>query len=37
MGAPELQKRGLFRSEYEASTVRGHLGLPVPKNRYLNS
>ena len=24
---PELQRRGLFRTEYEASTLRGHLGL----------
>lgn len=27
---PELQRRGLFRTDYEASTLRGHLGLPVP-------
>jgi alkanesulfonate monooxygenase len=27
---PELQRRGLFRTEYEASTLRGHLGLRVP-------
>lgn len=26
---PELQKRGLFRREYEGSTLRSHLGLPV--------
>jgi FMN-dependent oxidoreductase (nitrilotriacetate monooxygenase family) len=31
---PLLRKRGLFRSEYEAATLRGHLGLPVPANRY---
>jgi FMN-dependent oxidoreductase (nitrilotriacetate monooxygenase family) len=31
---PILQKRGLFRTEYEADTLRGHLGLPVPVNRY---
>jgi len=24
---PELQRRGLFRKEYEADTLRGHLGL----------
>jgi hypothetical protein len=24
--------RGLFRSEYEADTLRGNLGLPVPEN-----
>ncbi len=27
---PELQRRGLFRREYEATTLRGHLGLPIP-------
>lgn len=27
---PELQRRGLFRTEYDDSTLRGHLGLPVP-------
>lgn len=27
---PELQTRGYFRTEYEESTLRGHLGLPVP-------
>ena len=31
---PILQKRGLFRTEYEADTLRGHLGLPIPTNRY---
>jgi N-acetyl-S-(2-succino)cysteine monooxygenase len=31
---PELQRRGLFRTEYEATTLRGNLGLPVPKSRY---
>ena len=36
MVVPVLQQRGLFRTEYEASTLRGHLGLPVPQNRYLN-
>jgi FMN-dependent oxidoreductase (nitrilotriacetate monooxygenase family) len=30
---PVLQQRGLFRSEYEHSTLRGHLGLDVPENR----
>ncbi|RVT95967.1 LLM class flavin-dependent oxidoreductase [Rhodovarius crocodyli] len=28
---PILQKRGLFRQEYTASTLRGHLGLPRPE------
>ena len=27
---PELQRRGLFRTEYTATTLRGHLGLPQP-------
>jgi alkanesulfonate monooxygenase SsuD/methylene tetrahydromethanopterin reductase-like flavin-dependent oxidoreductase (luciferase family) len=31
---PELQRRGLFRTEYEATTLRGLLGLPRPANRY---
>ncbi|GGD65320.1 NtaA/DmoA family FMN-dependent monooxygenase [Microbacterium murale] len=31
---PILQKRGLFRTEYEAETLRGNLGLKVPENRY---
>lgn len=31
---PLLQVRGLFRSEYEHKTLRGHLGLPIPQNRY---
>ena len=31
---PILQDRGLFRRDYEHDTLRGHLGLPVPENRY---
>ena len=31
---PELQHRGLFRTEYEATTLRGNLGLPKPVNRH---
>ena len=31
---PELQKRGLFRTEYEGTTLREHLGLPRPASRY---
>ena len=27
---PELQRRGLFRREYEGTTLRDHLGLPRP-------
>ncbi|AFA71212.1 putative nitrilotriacetate monooxygenase component A [Gordonia polyisoprenivorans VH2] len=30
---PELQRRGLFRMDYESDTLRGHLGLPVPPIR----
>ncbi|WP_329176014.1 LLM class flavin-dependent oxidoreductase [Streptomyces sp. NBC_01477] len=31
---PELQRRGAFRREYGAATLRGLLGLPRPANRY---
>ena len=31
---PELQARGLFRREYEGATLREHLGLPRPGNRF---
>ncbi|WP_367190626.1 LLM class flavin-dependent oxidoreductase [Burkholderia sp. Ed8] len=31
---PELQRRGLFRREYEGRTLREHLGLPRPSNRF---
>ena len=31
---PVLQRRGLFRTEYEGSTLRENLGLPRPSNRY---
>jgi alkanesulfonate monooxygenase SsuD/methylene tetrahydromethanopterin reductase-like flavin-dependent oxidoreductase (luciferase family) len=31
---PELQRRGAFRRGYEASTLRGLLGLGRPANRY---
>ncbi|MGE9763273.1 LLM class flavin-dependent oxidoreductase [Pseudomonas sp. PDM20] len=31
---PELQRRGLFRREYSGSTLREHLGLKRPANRY---
>ncbi|MCI4591884.1 LLM class flavin-dependent oxidoreductase [Sphingobium sp. BYY-5] len=30
---PIFQQRGLFRTEYEAGTLRGNLGLPVPVDR----
>jgi N-acetyl-S-(2-succino)cysteine monooxygenase len=31
---PELQSRGLFRTEYEGPTLRDNLGLRRPKSRY---
>ena len=31
---PELQRRGLFRQDYSGSTLREHLGLPRPANRF---
>jgi FMN-dependent oxidoreductase (nitrilotriacetate monooxygenase family) len=34
MVIPELQRRGLFRREYEGSTLRDNLGLPVPVSRW---
>ena len=34
---PELQGRGIFRSEYSGKTLRDHLGLPRPENRHLPS
>ncbi|MEW9699781.1 LLM class flavin-dependent oxidoreductase [Paenibacillus sp. SI8] len=33
---PELQRRGLFRTEYSGSTLRGHFGLSRPANQYSN-
>lgn len=32
---PELQRRGLFRTEYEGHTLRENLGLKRPVNQYL--
>ncbi len=31
---PELQRRGIFRREYEGRTLRENLGLPRPANRF---
>ncbi len=31
---PELQRRGLFRREYEGPTLRENLGLKRPENRF---
>ncbi|CEG30756.1 LLM class flavin-dependent oxidoreductase [Peribacillus castrilensis] len=33
---PILQERGLFRLDYEGDTLRDHLGLKNPKNRFAN-
>ena len=34
---PELQRRGLFRTEYEGKTLRENLGLPRPENRFFSA
>jgi len=34
MVIPELQRRGLFRTEYEGATLRENLGLPRPVGRW---
>jgi hypothetical protein len=31
---PELQRRGLFRTEYEGQTLRENLGLARPTNQF---
>jgi len=31
---PELQRRGLFREDYEGRTLRSHYGLPRPENQF---
>ncbi len=31
---PELQRRGLYRTRYDAATLRGNLGLPYRESRY---
>ncbi len=31
---PELQRRGIFRREYEGTTLRENLGLPRPVNQF---
>ncbi len=33
---PEVQRRGLFRTEYEGTTLRENLGLPRPDNQYFS-
>jgi len=34
---PELQRRGIFRTDYEGATLREHLGLPRPENRFFSA
>ncbi|WGD28318.1 LLM class flavin-dependent oxidoreductase [Ancylobacter sp. WKF20] len=34
---PELQRRGIFRRDYAGTTLREHLGLPRPTNRFFPS
>ena len=34
---PELQRRGIFRREYEGKTLRENLGLPRPENRFFKN
>ncbi len=31
---PELQRRGIFRTEYEGTTLRANLGVPIPPNSF---
>jgi alkanesulfonate monooxygenase SsuD/methylene tetrahydromethanopterin reductase-like flavin-dependent oxidoreductase (luciferase family) len=33
---PELQRRGLFRTDYTGRTLRDHLGLKRPENRHVS-
>jgi FMN-dependent oxidoreductase (nitrilotriacetate monooxygenase family) len=33
---PQLQRRGIFRREYEGATLRENLGLPRPENRFFS-
>ena len=33
---PELQKRGIFKKEYEGATLRERMGLSVPKNQFFS-
>lgn len=34
---PELQRRGIFRKDYTGTTLRDHLGLPRPGNRFFDT
>jgi alkanesulfonate monooxygenase len=33
---PELQRRGIFRKQYEGKTLRENMGLPRPGNRFFD-
>jgi alkanesulfonate monooxygenase SsuD/methylene tetrahydromethanopterin reductase-like flavin-dependent oxidoreductase (luciferase family) len=37
MVVPELQRRGAFRTGYQSTTLRGHLGLGIPINHHFQS
>jgi FMN-dependent oxidoreductase (nitrilotriacetate monooxygenase family) len=37
MVIPELQRRGLYRTEYEGRTLRENLGIPKPENQFFQS
>ena len=37
MVIPELQRRGIFRTEYEGKTFRENLGVPIPRNIHTGS
>ena len=34
---PELQRRGIFRTEYAGTTLRSHFGLARPENQFFRS
>ncbi|MGI9423047.1 MAG: LLM class flavin-dependent oxidoreductase, partial [Hyphomicrobiaceae bacterium] len=34
---PELQRRGIYRKDYSGRTLRDHLGLPRPPNKFFVS
>jgi len=34
---PELQRRGIYRRDYEGATLRENLGLPRPENRFFKN
>ncbi|MDF5732436.1 MAG: hypothetical protein PUP92_31670, partial [Rhizonema sp. PD38] len=34
---PELQRRGIFRQDYEGKTLRENLGLARPANRFFEA